>query len=129
MKLPPHRAGDLGQAPLDRHVDVLVAVVEAKLARFELGRDGIEAPEQLVRLVRRQHAGLGEHPDVGARLLDVVGGEAAVECDRRVQALEDGIRWLPESGHGGSVRRGLRGRDYQLAAIAPIWITSVMPRR
>ena len=41
--LPPTGPGDLGQAPLDRHVDVLVGGVELEGALLELGRDRVEA--------------------------------------------------------------------------------------
>src|SRR4030095_15569544 len=67
-----------------------------------------------------------EHPDMRARLLHVVRCEPAVESDRSVQALEDRVRRVPKSGHGESV--SLEG-DYQPAAIAPIWMTSMMPSR
>ena len=41
-----------------------------------------------------------EHPRVGERLLDVVGRQAEVERDRRVQRLEERVLGLGEARHG-----------------------------
>ena len=85
MQLAADRADDLGQPPLDRHVDVLVGVQERELAGVELLRDAVEPAEQLVAVGVGDDAGGREHRRVRARLLDVVGREAPVEADRRVQ--------------------------------------------
>ena len=84
-------ADDLGQPPLDRHVDVLVGIQEGELAGVELGRDAVEAAEQLVAVGVGDDAGGREHRRVRARLRDVVGREAPVEADRRVHRDEHGI--------------------------------------
>ena len=52
--LPPTAADDLGHAPLDRHVDVLVPVGERERAVGELALDLIEASQQLVALRLRR---------------------------------------------------------------------------
>ena len=48
---PPTGPGELGEPPLDRHVDVLVVGREREAPRLELGRDGVEAREQRVAVV------------------------------------------------------------------------------
>ena len=53
VQLAADRAGDLGQPPLDRHVDVLVVGPERELARVELRLDAVEPAEQRVAVVRR----------------------------------------------------------------------------
>ena len=82
---------DLGEPPLDRHVDVLVGVQEGELAGVELGGDAIEAAEQLVAVGVGDDAGGREHRRVSAGLRDVVGRQAPVEADRRVHRDEHGI--------------------------------------
>ena len=61
MQLAADRPGDLGQPPLDRHVDVLVVGRERERAVGELALDGVEARQQRVAVVvaddprRREH--------------------------------------------------------------------------
>ena len=104
MEFPAHRSDELGEAPLDRHVDVLVVVGEAEAAGFELGRDLVESAKQLRLLVGREHTLLGENAHVGPRLPDVVRCEPSIEADRRVQPLEDRVGRLPKPGHSRSLR-------------------------
>ncbi len=85
VELAADRAGDLGHAPLDRHVDVLVALIEVEGVRGELGLDRVERLEQRVAVGVADDLPRGEHPRVGARLLDVVVPQAAVESKRRVE--------------------------------------------
>ena len=56
VQLAADRAGDLGEPPLDRHVDVLVVASEREVALVELALDRVEAREQLVAV------GLGDDP-------------------------------------------------------------------
>jgi hypothetical protein len=100
VELAPDRAGDLGQPPLDRHVDVLVVLQEPELARLELLLDPVEAVEQLVAVGRGDDAGLRQHLRVRARLLDVVRPQPPVEPDRGVELLEDRILRDGEARHG-----------------------------
>ena len=51
MELPADPAGELGDAALDRHVDVLVAVGEREAALAELALDLVERGVQLVALL------------------------------------------------------------------------------
>ena len=108
VELAADRPDDLRQAPLDRHVDVLVVVAERERAAVQLRRHAIEAAEQRVAVGAGDDPGGGEHGGVGARLLDVVGPEAEVEADRRVELPEDGVLGLGEPRHtrhhGGSWR-------------------------
>ena len=98
--LPPTGADDLGQPPLDRHVDVLVGVQERELAGVELGlRRGRAPPSSASRSASVMIPAAGEHRRVRARLLDVVGPEAPVEADRGVQRPEDRIRRQREARH------------------------------
>ena len=53
MQLAAERADQLGQPPLDRHVDVLVVVGERELAPLELAGDPVEAVVELARAPRR----------------------------------------------------------------------------
>ena len=96
-------ADDLGQAALDRHVDVLVGRLERELARLELGLDPVEAAEQLAELVVVEDAGRPQGPCVCPRLADVVRSQPPVEAQRRVELPEDGIGFLLEARHGGSL--------------------------
>ena len=48
------RPDELGQAPLDRHVDVFVAVREGERPARELGLDRVEAREQGVAVLARR---------------------------------------------------------------------------
>jgi hypothetical protein len=59
------RSGDLREAALDGHVDVLVVGQELERLVLQLTGDLIEAPAQLVRLLRGEDAGLCEHRHVG----------------------------------------------------------------
>ena len=99
VELAADRADDLRQAALDRHVDVLVVVAERERPAVELGLDAVEAAQQRVAVGVGDDPGGGEHPGVGARLLDVVGPEPVVEPDRGVQLPEDGMLGLGESRH------------------------------
>ena len=85
-------AGDLGQPPLDRHVDVLVGVLEGEALPLELGGDLVEAVAQLLELGVVEDAGGVQGAGVGARLAHVVGGQPPVEVERGVERPEDGIR-------------------------------------
>ena len=60
------RAGELGDAPFDGGVDVLVGRREREGVVGELGFDGVEGGEDGRDVVRRQDAAGAEHADVGA---------------------------------------------------------------
>jgi hypothetical protein len=99
---PADRADDLRQAPLDRHVDVLVAGLEREVALVELALHPLQAGEQGVAVGLGDDPGLGQHRRVRARLLHVVGAQPPIEPDRGVELLEDRVRRLREARHGRS---------------------------
>ena len=76
------RPCDLGQAPLDRHVNVLVADGEREALLAQLGLYVVQAREQRVAIARRDDATVGQHLHVRARLRDVLRPQAPVEGDR-----------------------------------------------
>ena len=99
----PDRPGDLGEASLDRHVDVLVVLGELEAALAQLAFHLLQAGKQRVAILGADDRAVGEHPRVRARLPDVVRPQAPVESDRGVQALKVGVLRLTEAGHGRSV--------------------------
>jgi hypothetical protein len=66
VQLAPHGTRDLRHAPLDRHVDVLVAVLEREGTVDQLLLDGGEPREQLVAVVVADDPPGGEHARVRA---------------------------------------------------------------
>ena len=104
VELAPHRAGDLGEAPLDRHVDVLVVVADLELASRELAGDRVEPGEQRVALAVVDDPGAVERAHVRARALDVLRPQPQVEADRGVDAGEERVLWLVEAGHRAYVQ-------------------------
>ena len=79
---------DLGQAPLDRHVDVLVAVGEREGAGGEFGTDNFETTRERVAVLGGDDPLGREHARVRDGLIDVVGTQPPVERDRIVQAAK-----------------------------------------
>ena len=115
---PPDRARQLGEPPLDGHVDVLVVGREREAALAQLGLDRVQAGQQRVAILLREHPLRGQHARVRARLRDVVGPQAPIEVDRRVQGLEGGILGLAEARHAG-------GAAYAALRPSAIWATCV----
>jgi hypothetical protein len=95
--------GELGEATLDRHVDVLVITTEREASAGQFGRDGVEAAEEFLAVRRDDDPAGREHPGMGARLGDVVGPEAAIEREGRVHPLEVRMLWLVEATHAPPV--------------------------
>ncbi len=94
MELPPHRADDLREAALDRHVDVLVVGLDDEAALLELAPDGLEAALELRQLVVLEDPDAREHARVSERLVEVERREAVVKPDRRVEGAEERILGL-----------------------------------
>ncbi len=69
---PPTGPDDLGQAPLDRHVDVFVVGLEREAPLAQLARHRVETGEQRVAVLGGDDPALGEHARVCARLRDVL---------------------------------------------------------
>ena len=97
-------ADDLGQATLDRHVDVLVGGLERESRRPRARpRPGRAPSSSSSSSPSVEHAGAEQGAGVRPGLADVVGSQAPVEAQRRVQLPEDGIGFLLEARHGGSL--------------------------
>ena len=104
VQLPARRPGELGDPPLDRHVDVLVVGEEREATLRELRLHRVERDEQRVAVGAGDDPGAGQHPRVGARLAHVVRPEAAVEAQRGVELPEDRVLGFGEpimSVHAG----------------------------
>jgi hypothetical protein len=101
VELSANGSDDLGQASLDRCVDVLVAGSERENSAVELRRDRIEAATQLVGLRGGDDRATREHARVRLRLGYVVAPKTTVEVQRSVDRLEVGVLWLSESRHRG----------------------------
>ena len=79
VQLAAERSDDLGQASLDRHVDVLVVGLEWERAVLELLGDGRESTVDLIELVRVEDAGgMRER----ARAPSTAGRRTAPDADR-----------------------------------------------
>ena len=82
------RTDDLGETPLDRHMDVLVVLGEREGAVAQLVADLLEAADQLVAVQLGDDLAFAEHRRVRDRLVDVVGSQPPVESDRVVERPE-----------------------------------------
>ena len=101
VELPAHRPDDLGEAPLDSHVDVLVVFEDQEAVVLDLVADGLEAALDLLEVVIPDDSAAGEHARVGERLLEVVRRQPVVEGDRRVERLEERVLRIAETAHAG----------------------------
>ena len=101
VKLAAERADDLRETALDRHVNVLVVVVEAELVTFQLPGDLRETVVDLRRFLGAEDAGVFERPHMRPRAAHVLAPEPSIEADRGIDPREQWIRWLFEAGHGG----------------------------
>ena len=104
VELAAHRPGDLGDPPLDRHVDVLVVGREREAVLAELGGDLVERRVQGVELAVVEHPGEKQRPRVRLRLAHVLGPEALIELDRRVQPVKERVLGFAEARHRADLR-------------------------
>jgi hypothetical protein len=74
-------AGDLGDAPLDRGVHVLVTRLDDERPRAHLVGDRVQRRGDRRSFVRRENSAGAEHVNVGEGSRDVVENEAHVEAD------------------------------------------------
>src|SRR5262249_46103099 len=78
----------LDESAFDMGVDVFELDREGELAAINLSGDVVEGGDDLVRLVRREEADLGEHAGVGLTGADVVAVQAVVEADGLGERLD-----------------------------------------
>jgi hypothetical protein len=88
------------QPPFDRHVDVLVRVLEGERARLELGGDGVEALVERAEAIVVDDLQLAQRAQMRLRARDVLPPQAPVEAQRRVEPLEQWILVVGKPGHG-----------------------------
>ena len=98
-----HRPRDLRQSPLDRHVDVLVALLEREALLAQLALDRVEPRQQRVAVRAREDAAIGQHARVCARLGQVLWPQAPVKRKRGVEPVEIGMMGLIQARHGRPV--------------------------
>ena len=109
VQLAAERTDELGQAPLDRHVDVLVALGERERPPPKLAGDRRRGPRAAASSSSSlEHAGACERPRVGTGSRDVVRRQAAVEADRGVESGEQPC--------GRSAKRGICDRPASYGA-------------
>ena len=101
VELAAHGADELGEAALDRHVDVLVVRVDLEAVVFDLRAHLPQAALELGEVLARDDVLTREHARVRERLLDVEGREPVVEPQRRVERSEERVLRLGEAGHEG----------------------------
>ena len=83
MQFAAGRTDELGQAPLDIHVNIFVGLRESKLAVVDLTLDGLQTPDNPPRIARRDDALLGQHFGVGNAAANIVAIEPRIDVDRR----------------------------------------------
>ena len=90
MQLAPGRADPLGQAALDRQMDVLVGKLEAEAAGSDLALDRAQAGDDFGGLGAPQQARPRKHPRMRDRAADVMAVEAAIERQRGGEGFDLG---------------------------------------
>jgi hypothetical protein len=88
VQLAPHGPHELGQAALDRHVDVLVVGPDLEPVLLDLLAHLPQAALELGQVLVADDSRAREHACVRLRLGQVVGGQPVVEGERRVEGLE-----------------------------------------
>ena len=71
MDLPPDGPDDLGQARLDRHMDVFEIVRQWKFIPFDLTLHPVQTSQEAIALVLRQNARARERPGLGPAPFDI----------------------------------------------------------
>ena len=89
----------LAEQPLDRHVDVLVGLLEGEAVLAHPGPDPLQAGFHPRQLIVVEHADRAQAAGVGARLVDVVDRQLPVERQRAVEAPEARVGVFAEAGH------------------------------
>ena len=90
-------ADALGEQGLNVHVDVLVVQGELHIVRLNIGQNGLEPVDDLLRLAGLDDALPPQHSGVGHGALDVLLVEPGVEGDGGVEVVDEGIGLLLET--------------------------------
>ena len=90
---------DLADAPLDRHVNVLVARLERKEPSLELRFDRSERIDYCASVFRADDLLRSEHRDMRARLRDVERPQAHVDVQRAIDRVEVWVRRFTKAVH------------------------------
>ena len=85
MQLAADRADDLGQPPLDRRVNVLVARLEFERSRLEFRQHLLQPADERFGFLRRDHARRRNCPRVGDAAANVLPVHPPVKADAVVQ--------------------------------------------
>ena len=99
VELARERPDLLAEQALDRHVDVLVGLVELEAVLPHPGPNALQAGVDLLQLVVVEDAQLEQAARVRLRLVDVVGRQPPIELDRAVEAPEARVGVFAEAGH------------------------------
>ncbi len=101
MELARHRANQLLQPRLHRHVDVFVFAAELEAPSVDLIADSIQALDDGLGLFVRENAHGAEHVGMGLACADVFGVEAPVDMEGGVDLLHDlgGLRLKAPAPH------------------------------
>jgi hypothetical protein len=94
-------AHELGEASLDRHVDIFVGCKESETLLLELSFNQIQSLKQSIAIRCAQNSPRSEHAGVRARAGDILRPQTLIYTDRCVQALEIGVLGLVEARHEG----------------------------
>jgi len=110
VHLAARRADQLGQPPLVRRVDVLVAVLDGERPGLPLAAHLLEPAADRRALLRRDRARLLKRAAVGDAAVEIGGPHDAVDDERVVEALHDRVGLAGEAaaperhGWGAAVR-------------------------
>ena len=87
------RADQLGQAPLDIHVNVFVCLGKHKFSVVDFAPNGFQASDDLLRVTHRNDALLPKHFSMRNTAQDIVTVKPRIDGNRRSECF-DGIRRL-----------------------------------
>ena len=104
VELAGQRPDLLAEQALDRHVDVLVGVLEGEAMLGHAGAHPLQAGVDLGQLLRVENADPEQAAGVGPRLVDVVGRQLPVEWQRAVERPEARVWIFAKAAHQGRDR-------------------------
>jgi len=103
-------AGDgadlLAEQALDRHVYVLIGLVEFEAVLSHASADPLEAGVDLRQLLVIEHTNLAQATSVGLRLVYVIWRQPPVELDRAIEPPEARIGVFAEARHEAAIIPG-----------------------